>query len=84
MAVVGKSGSGKSTIDLIMRFYDPASGNVSLDGHDLRDISRQSLKQFIALVSQDVFLDGTIRNITMVMHQQVLSNYESNSVCVAS
>ena len=64
VAVVGKSGSGKSTlIDLIMRFYDPASGNVSLGGHDLRDISRQSLKQFIALVSQDVFLfDGTIRD----------------------
>ena len=63
VAVVGRSGSGKSTlIDLIMRFYDPASGNVSLGGHDLRDISRQSLKQFIALVSQDVFLfDGTIR-----------------------
>jgi len=63
VAVVGKSGSGKSTlIDLIMRFYDPASGNVSLGGHDLRDISRQSLKQFIALVSQDVILfDGTIR-----------------------
>jgi subfamily B ATP-binding cassette protein MsbA len=63
VAVVGKSGSGKSTlIDLIMRFYDPSSGNVSLGGHDLRDINRQSLKQFIALVSQDVFLfDGTIR-----------------------
>lgn len=63
VAVVGKSGSGKSTlIDLIMRFYDPASGSVSLGGHDLRDINRQSLKQFIALVSQDVFLfDGTIR-----------------------
>lgn len=63
VAVVGKSGSGKSTlIDLIMRFYDPSDGVVSLGGHDLRDISRQSLKQFIALVSQDVFLfDGTIR-----------------------
>ena len=63
VAVVGKSGSGKSTlIDLIMRFYDPSNGIVSLGGHDLRDISRQSLKQFIALVSQDVFLfDGTIR-----------------------
>ena len=61
--MVGKSGSGKSTlIDLIMRFYDPSNGVVSLGGHDLRDISRQSLKQFIALVSQDVFLfDGTIR-----------------------
>jgi ABC-type multidrug transport system fused ATPase/permease subunit len=63
VAVVGKSGSGKSTlIDLIMRFYDPSNGVVSLGGHDLRDISRQSLKQVIALVSQDVFLfDGTIR-----------------------
>ena len=63
VAVVGKSGSGKSTfIDLIMRFYDPSNGVVSLGENDLRDISRQSLKQFIALVSQDVFLfDGTIR-----------------------
>jgi len=63
VAVVGKSGSGKSTlIDLIMRFYDPSNGVVSLGGHDLRDISRQSLKQFIALFSQRVFLfDGTIR-----------------------
>lgn len=64
VAVVGKSGSGKSTlIDLIMRFYDPAGGSVNLGGYDVRDISRQSLKQFIALVSQDVFLfDGTIRD----------------------
>lgn len=63
VAVVGKSGSGKSTlIDLIMRFYDPVKGNISLGGHEIRDISRHELKQFIALITQDVFLfDGTIR-----------------------
>jgi subfamily B ATP-binding cassette protein MsbA len=63
VAVVGKSGSGKSTlIDLIMRFYDPVSGNISLGGYEIRDISRHELKQFIALITQDVFLfDGTIR-----------------------
>ena len=63
VAVIGKSGSGKSTlIDLIMRFYDPVKGNISLGGHEIRDISRHELKQFIALITQDVFLfDGTIR-----------------------
>lgn len=62
-ALVGLSGSGKSTImNLIMRFWDPVDGSVTIDGHDIRDITIQSLRSQISLVSQDVFLfDGTIR-----------------------
>ena len=61
-ALVGLSGSGKTTImNLIMRFWDPDQGAVMIDGQDLRDVTLQSLRSQVALVSQDVFLfDGTI------------------------
>jgi ATP-binding cassette, subfamily B, bacterial MsbA len=63
VAVVGKSGAGKSTlIDLVLRFYDPTSGTVSIGDVSLREVSEESLRNTIALISQDVFLfDGTIR-----------------------
>jgi ABC-type multidrug transport system fused ATPase/permease subunit len=63
VAIVGKSGAGKSTlIDLVLRFYDPTSGTVSIGGVSLKEVSEDSLRQTIALISQDVFLfDGTIR-----------------------
>ncbi len=62
-ALVGLSGSGKTTImNLILRFWDPESGRVLIDGQDLRDATLVSLRSQIALVSQDVFLfDGTIQ-----------------------
>lgn len=61
-ALVGLSGSGKTTImNLIMRFWDPDQGTVTIDGQALRDVTLQSLRSQVALVSQDVFLfDGTI------------------------
>ena len=61
-AVVGLTGSGKSTIvKLLLRFYDPRSGRVTVDGHDVRDLSFTSLRGSIGLVSQDVFLfDGSV------------------------
>jgi ATP-binding cassette subfamily B (MDR/TAP) protein 1 len=53
-AIVGLSGSGKSTIaSLLSRFYDPASGEVLLDGRDLKDINIRSLRGFISLVPQE-------------------------------
>ena len=56
-ALVGASGAGKSTIlSLILRLYDPTSGIVRIDGHDLRTITQQSLRQQIGLVTQDTFL----------------------------
>lgn len=63
-ALVGHSGSGKSTIlSMILRFYDVDKGSVLLDGTDIREISQQSLRDQIGLVSQDTFLfHDTIRN----------------------
>jgi ATP-binding cassette, subfamily B, bacterial MsbA len=63
IALVGPSGAGKSTVfNLIPRFFDPQSGCVRIDGQDVRDVTLSSLRQAIALVSQDVLLfDDTIR-----------------------
>ncbi len=62
IGLVGESGSGKSTLmKLLMRFYEPTSGNVSLDGKDLSALDVPSLRRSIGFVSQDVFLfHGTI------------------------
>jgi len=66
VAVVGRSGSGKSTVArLLARFYDPQQGRVTLDGIDLRDYRLADLRRQIALVPQDVtlFNDTVARNI---------------------
>jgi ATP-binding cassette subfamily B (MDR/TAP) protein 1 len=53
-AIVGLSGSGKSTVaSLISRFYDPQSGDVLLDGRNIKDINIKSLRGFISLVQQE-------------------------------
>ena len=57
VALVGKSGSGKTTIsNLLVRFYDPSSGSIRIDGHDLRELTIESLRGQIALVTQDTML----------------------------
>lgn len=63
VAIVGPSGSGKSTIvSLLLRFWDPDEGCVTLDGTDLRDATLDSLRGQIALVFQDTFVfDTTVR-----------------------
>ena len=63
-ALVGASGAGKTTLaDLIMRFYDPISGKVLIDGVDLRHIEINSLRGKLAMVSQDTFIfNTTVRN----------------------
>jgi subfamily B ATP-binding cassette protein MsbA len=65
-ALVGASGAGKSTLlSLILRFYDPQSGAIRLDGHDLRAIKQASLREQIGVVNQDTFLfhDSIYENI---------------------
>jgi subfamily B ATP-binding cassette protein MsbA len=64
IAIVGRSGSGKSTlVNLLPRFYDVAAGSVHIDGRDVRDYDLNSLREQIAVVSQDVVLfNDTIRN----------------------
>lgn len=59
-AIVGKSGAGKTTlINLILRFYDPGQGCVTLDDIDIRDVSLADLRRHIAVVPQDTFLFST-------------------------
>jgi ATP-binding cassette subfamily B protein len=62
-AIVGSSGTGKSTLsDLLLRFYDPDSGSISIDAHDLRDLRLHDLRREVALVEQTPFLfRATIR-----------------------
>ena len=63
IALVGPSGAGKSTLfNLIPRFYEVETGQVSVDGHDVRDVTQQSLRQHIGIVPQETLLfGGTIR-----------------------
>lgn len=62
VAFVGSTGSGKSTlVKLLMRFYDPTSGVIKIDGHDIKDLDLNNLREHIGYVGQDVFLfDGSV------------------------
>lgn len=62
VALVGHTGSGKTTIvNLICRFYDATGGRVLIDGHDVRDLSLESLRSQVSIVLQDTFIfSGTI------------------------
>ena len=64
LAVVGETGAGKSTIaKLLLRFYDPDVGRVTIDGVDLRDLTTASRTRAVALIPQDDFLfNGTLRD----------------------
>jgi subfamily B ATP-binding cassette protein MsbA len=65
-ALVGASGAGKSTIlSLLLRLYDPTSGTIRIDGHDVRHVTQKSLREQIGLVTQETFLfhDTIFRNI---------------------
>jgi len=66
VAIVGPTGAGKTTIiKLIPRFWDVTEGSVMVDGHDVRDLTRQSLRNQIGMVLQDTFLfsDSVLNNI---------------------
>jgi ATP-binding cassette, subfamily B, bacterial MsbA len=66
VAFVGMSGAGKSTLmDLLPRFHDVSAGRITIDGHDLRDVSQASLRALIGIVTQETFLfsDSILYNI---------------------
>ena len=66
LAIVGSSGSGKSTlVNLLPRFYDPTSGRILIDGYDLKDVTLNSLRAQIGIVTQEIILfnDSVARNI---------------------
>ena len=74
VALVGASGSGKSTLaNLVPRFYSPSGGRITLDGHDLADLTLSSLRANIALVSQEVvvFNDTVAANIAYGQMREV-------------
>ncbi len=64
VALVGGSGSGKTTIiNLISRFYDVTGGSITIDGHDIRDVTLASLRKNVVVTQQDIFLfSETIRD----------------------
>lgn len=65
VGLVGFSGAGKSTVlALLQRFYDVSGGRISIDGHDIRDVSQESLRNVMAVVPQDISL----------FHRSVLEN----------
>ncbi len=63
IAIVGKTGAGKSTlVNLLMRFYDATGGTITIDGYDIRDIQRDSLRKSFGMVLQDTWLfDSTLK-----------------------
>ena len=62
IGIVGATGSGKTTIaKLLLRFYDPIKGSISIGGKNIRDLSIKELRQNIGFVSQETFLfDGSV------------------------
>ncbi|MEM5564451.1 ABC transporter ATP-binding protein [Psychroserpens sp. AS72] len=68
VALVGQSGSGKSTIaNLVTRFYDVNEGDISIDGHDIRTITKHSLRSLMGLVTQDsILFNDTVRNNILI------------------
>lgn len=64
IALVGRTGAGKSTlVSLLLRFYDPAAGQILVDGYDLKKVKMESLRQQIAVVPQEINLfSGTIKD----------------------
>ncbi len=64
VAIVGPSGSGKTTfVDLLPRFYDPVSGDILIDGHNIQDLDVKSLRENIGIVTQEtVLFNDTVRN----------------------
>jgi subfamily B ATP-binding cassette protein MsbA len=66
VAFVGMSGAGKTTLmDLLPRFHDATVGRISIDGHDLRDVTQASLRKLIGIVTQETFLfsDSIVYNV---------------------
>ena len=82
VALVGPSGAGKTTVTyLLPRFYDPTEGRVTLDGHDLRDITQESLRSHFGVVTQDTFLFHTTVRENLLYARPSATEDEIVSAC---
>ncbi len=85
VALVGPSGAGKTTLTyLIPRFYDPTAGRILLDGHDLRDITQESLQAQIATVTQEPFLFHTTIRENLLLARPGASEADLDAACKAA
>ncbi len=84
-AFVGPSGCGKSTIiQLLLRFFDPVSGAILIDGRDLRDYDLKAYRQYVSLVTQDnILFDDTVYNNILVGNQSA-SHSEVEQAAIAA
>ena len=84
-AIVGKSGAGKTTLaHLILRFYDPDSGTVEIDGSDLREIKLSSLRRHLSLVPQDTPVFNTSVKGNLLIANPTASHAEMTDACEAA
>ncbi len=84
-AIVGKSGAGKTTLaHLILRFYDPDSGSVAIDGCDLREIKISSLRRHLSLVPQDTPVFNTSIRENLLIANPTASHAQMTGACKAA
>jgi ATP-binding cassette, subfamily B, bacterial len=84
-ALVGPSGAGKTTMTyLVPRLYDPSSGRITLDGHDLRDIKLSTLSEHIGMVTQETFLFNDTIRTNLIYAKPDATDAEIQSACKAA
>lgn len=86
VALVGQSGSGKSTIaNLVTRFYDVNDGNISIDGEDIRNLTKKSLRGLIGLVTQDsILFNETVKNNILIGNPSATDDEIINALKIAN
>ena len=86
VALVGQSGSGKSTIaNLITRFYDVNEGSIKLDGKDIRDIKKASLRNLMGIVTQDsILFNDTVKNNLLIGKEDATDQEVEEALKVAN
>ena len=85
VALVGPSGAGKTTMTyLLPRFYDPDHGRITLDGHDLRELEQERLRQHLGIVTQETYLFHTSVRENLIYARPGASETEIVDACVAA